>query len=237
MLVKDQLKLWSNYTCLTCNSHGNADPFPKFPEKEKLNTTLTEEQYKKIKRDEICCFHLKESFQKLPLGLGVNISTIPRTGEIKSIEPDFDFISLKAYSKERIRSTFDKKTFTHWFPLYFGEKKDIIKKSLTKAISMIVKGTTKEFSSDLILRVMTKLFGSCFLNIVIEKVHNSTRAIEILLYVYRVLIFLVEEYPEIKEEINKKIDNFIKNPEERIKDKTPSLNDLLVMLCLSDRKI
>lgn len=102
---------------------------------------------------------------------------------------------------------------------------------------MIVKGNTKEFSSDLVLKVMTKLFNSCCLNIVNEKVHNSTRAIEILIYVYRVSIFLVEEFPEIKEEINKKLENFIKNPEERIKDKTPSLGDLLVMQSLSDKKI
>ena len=33
------------------------------------------------------------------------------------------------------------------------------------------------------------------------------------------------------------MENFIKNPEERIKEKTPSLGDILVMLCVSDHKI
>ena len=240
-LVKEQLQQWSDYTCEVCKSHGNTDPFPKFPEKEKLNNQLTEEEYKEAKKQEICCFLNKELFEKTQLGLGINISTVLRTGEIKSVDPSFDFISFKAFSKDRIRYTFDKKRFTYFFPLYFGEKdKEKIEKfklRLTKTLSLIVKGNTKEFQPDLILKVMTKLFNSCCLNIINEKIHNSTRAIEILIYIFRVLIFLVNTYPEIKKEINTKIENFIKIPEERVKSKTPSLGDLLIMLYLSDHKI
>ena len=52
---------------------------------------------------------------------------------------------------------------------------------------------------------MTKFFNSCFLNIVNEKVKNTNRAIEIILYIFRILIVLIKIYPEIKEEINKKV--------------------------------
>jgi hypothetical protein len=51
------------------------------------------------------------------------------------------------------------------------------------------------------------------------------------------MLLLEEAFPEIKDEANKNLDEFIKNPEQRIKDKTPSLGDLLVMLALSDKKI
>ena len=102
---------------------------------------------------------------------------------------------------------------------------------------MLAKGNTKEFSPNLVLKVMPKFFNYICLNIMSEKVHNSSRAIEILIYVYRVMLLLIEAFPEIKAEANKNIDEFIKNPEQRIKEKTPSLGDLLVMLSLSDKKI
>ena len=70
-----------------------------------------------------------------------------------------------------------------------------------------------------------------------EKVHNSSRALEILIYVYRVILLLIEAFPEIKKESNKILDEFVKKPEQRIKENTPSLGDLLVMLTISDRKI
>ena len=102
---------------------------------------------------------------------------------------------------------------------------------------MIAKGNTKEFKPDLILKVMPKFFNYVALNILSEKVHNSSRGIQILIYIFRILILLVNEYPEFKEEVNKNIEKFIKDPNERIKDKTPSLGDLLVMLTVSDHKI
>ena len=43
--------------------------------------------------------------------------------------------------------------------LYFGVKKENFLKALTQAISMIAKGNTKEFKTDLILKVMPKFFN------------------------------------------------------------------------------
>ena len=244
-MVKDQLESWSKFECPNCNHKGNSNPFPKFPEKESINTKLTEEQYKKIKIEELCCYFTKENIETKTakdknsiIGLGINISKTSRTGEIKSIEPSFDLISFKTYTKERLRYDLLGKRFTHFFPLYFGQEKqkETFLEGVQKAISFICKGNTKEFQPSLVLKAMTKFFNACCLNIVNEKV-NISRAIEILLYIYRVLILLVQKYPEIKKEVEEKLENFIKNPEERIKEKTPSLGDILVMLCVSDHKI
>ena len=237
--IKDELVAMSEYNCTSCKHKGSSNPFPGFPEKNELNTKLTEDEYKKAKKDEICCYYIKESFEKVPIGLGVNIFKNSRTAQINSIVPCFDFVSLKAFSRERLRVSFDGNRFSHWFPLYFGEeeKKDKFLNTATKAISMIANGNTKEFSPDLILKVMTKYFGSCIINIVTEKVHNSSRALEILIYIYRILILFAKSFPEFKEEVNKKVENFINDPEQRIKEKTPSLSDLLIMLSVSDHKI
>lgn len=238
-IVKTQLEYLSNFNCLQCDHKGSSNPFPKFLEEEKLNTKLTSEQHQIEKKNEICCCYTKDNFEKCSLGLGVNISIVPRTGELKKIDPCFDFIALKTFTKERIRVDLNGKRFSHWFPLYFGQedkKKGYLEK-LKKTLSMISKGNTKEFKPDLILKVMTVLFNSCVVNIVKESVHNSSKTIDVLLYIYRALIMLINEYPDIKKEANKKLDNFIKLPEERIKEKTPNLGNLLVMLCISDHTV
>jgi ubiquitin-protein ligase len=235
--IKKNLISMAEFKCSQCKHNGSSNPYPPFPKISNENVKLTKEQYRQEKKNEICCYHRKTNFEEGPLGIGISISKIPRTGEIKGITPRFDFISFKTYTKERIRVSFTGEHFTHWFPLYFGVNKDKVLNSLKKAISMIAKGNTKEFSPNLVLTVMPKFFNYICVNIIGEKVHNSSRAIEILIYVYRVMLLLEEALPEIKTEANKILDEFIKNPEQRIKDKTPSLGDLLVMLSISDRRI
>ena len=214
--IQEDINAMAEFKCSQCKHRGSSNPYPEFPKVAEENIKLTQEQYKAAKKKEICCYHKKTNFQEGPLGLGISIVKIPRTGEIRGIIPRFDFIAFKTYTKERLRVAFNGEHFTHWFPLYFGEKKDKFLNSVTKAISMIAKGNTKEFHTDLILKVMPKFFNYICLNIMSEKVHNSSRAIEILMYVYRILIMLVKEYPEFKNEVNKNIEEFIKNPEQRI---------------------
>ena len=40
----------SSFNCLQCDHKGSANPYPKFPEEEKLKTKLTSEQYQKEKK-------------------------------------------------------------------------------------------------------------------------------------------------------------------------------------------
>ena len=240
--IQENVNAMAEFKCSQCKHRGSSNPYPEFPKVTEQNSKLTLEQYKEAKKKEICCYHRKTNLEECALGLGISISKIPRTGEIKGIIPRFDFIAFKTYTKERLRVAFNGEPFTHWFPLYFGINNDKINKekfliSLKKAISMIAKGNTKEFKTDLILKVMPKFFNYICLNIMSEKIHNSSRAIEILMYVYRILIMLRQTFPEFKTEVNKNLEDFIKNPEQRVKDKTPSLGDLLVMLSVSDHKI
>ena len=235
--IQDAINEMAEFKCSQCKHRGSSNPYPEFPVITEENAKMTQEQYKEAKRKEICCYHRKTNFEENAIGLGISISKIPRTGEIKGITPRFDFIAFKTYTKERLRVALNGEHFTHWFPLYFGINKDKFLKSLTRSISMIAKGNAKEFKPDLILKVMPKFFNYICLNIISEKVHNSSRAIEILMYVFRIIIMLAQTYPEFKAEANKKLEEFMKDPENRTKEKTPSLGDLLVMLSVSDHKI
>ena len=233
--IQEAVIAMGEFKCPKCKHRGSSNPYPEFfkVDQDMSLFRLSPEKYKEVKLQELCCYHRKTTFLETPLGLGITISKIPRTGEIKGVVPCFSFISLKSYTKEKVRTDFEGNRFTHWFPLYFGVKPEKFLLSVSKAISMIAKGNTKEFSPDLILKVMPKFFNNIALNIMSEKVHNSSVAIRTLIYVYRILLILLQNYPSFKKEINDNIDKFIKDEKSRVKEFTPSLGDLLVMMALS----
>ena len=143
---------------------GPLSPWPTFTSKDKEvdpNNYKIKKTDKEIILDQLICFHTKLSYNETFLGLGVSIARLPRTGEIRSVEPTLDLISLKAYMKESVRHSLDNASFTHWLPIYFGQKTDTLKymapsaiKYLAeKAISMICKGSTKKFDPKFVLEI------------------------------------------------------------------------------------
>ena len=63
---------------------------------------------------------------------------------------------------------------------------------------MIAKGNTNQFNPDLILEVMTKLFNNICINVISENIHNSSRALEILIYIFSFLILLLKNFQLLK---------------------------------------
>jgi hypothetical protein len=80
--------------------------------------------------EELQCFHTKLKLRDATLGIGVSISRLPRTGEIRLITPTLDLLSMRAFIKHKVRHSLSNEKFTHWLPLYFGEK-DIIETKRT----------------------------------------------------------------------------------------------------------
>lgn len=72
--------------------------------------------------DELTCFHTKMKLKETSLGIGVSISRLPRTGEIRMLTPTLDLLSMRAFTKQKVRHSLSNEKFSHWLPLYFGEK-------------------------------------------------------------------------------------------------------------------
>lgn len=225
----------SEFSCKTCRHKGSMNPWPEFAknENELTSYSMTPTKYLEALQSELVCYHRKTNFEETPLGIGISILKIARTGEIKGILPILDFVSLKAYTKERLRRSMSGEKFTHWFPIYFGKQQDRFLHLCKKSISMICTGTTKKFSAEQVLKVMPKFFTNLISDIVSEKTFSSCRALKILIYVYRICLLLFEVYPNIKDEIEAAIFKFKNEPESRHKDVTQSLGDLLTMLTFS----
>lgn len=212
--------------------------------------------------EELTCFHTKLRVRDTTLGIGVSINRLPRTGEIRMITPTLDLLSMRAFIKHKVRHSLSNEKFTHWLPLYFGEK-DIIEtkrqvyepatkkweqKTITincrerciyllkKSLAFICSGSTrKPFKASMIMEVLPKLIITHVADIIQEIRHVSILAIRRLINFLRLFRLLLEQHPEVEQEIDEKIKQFIESPEKRHKDFTSSLGDLLAMVTISQK--
>jgi hypothetical protein len=55
------------------------------------------------------------------LGIGISLKRNPRTGLVSYVNPTMDLMSMRAFTKLKVRKALAGEKFTHWLPLYFGE--------------------------------------------------------------------------------------------------------------------
>lgn len=109
-----------------CNHQGPIKPDPPFNNQEKdLKQFVMVKTPDMLLKEELVCFHTKLRIPETTLGIGVSISRLPRTGEIRMITPTLDLLSMRAFVKHKVRHSLSNEKFTHWLPLYFGER-DVI---------------------------------------------------------------------------------------------------------------
>jgi hypothetical protein len=152
--------------------------------------------------------------------------------------------------------------FTHWFPLFFGEREKYERKTqvldkeleeyVTKveqidpyerfnklvhnALSYVTTGSTKKpFEPKMVLEVLPKLIITHLVNLVDLKLCISIKAIRRLVNFLRLFRWLMKEHPEIEKTVDEQLEKFIKSPELRIKDHFASLGDLLSFATISNK--
>jgi hypothetical protein len=178
------------------------------------------------------------------------------------ITPTMDLISMRAFIKQKVRHSLSNERFSHWLPLYFGEKDEFEEKRkvydhetkkweqkpvtinlrerftklLQKSMCFISTGSTrKPFKPAMIIEMMPKLIITHVADLIQELRHSSILAIRRLINFIRLFRFLIDLYPEIGTEIDAKIEAFIKDPASRHKDKLGSLGDLLSYVSVSQK--
>lgn len=237
MEVKKAVKEANSFKCPSCKHGGKLSLWPAFNLKEaSIEEFETIEEENDLIRKELVCFHTKLTYQQNQLGLGLNISKIPRTGLIKEGETYFDYISLKAFIKEARNLTSANEKITHWLPVYFGkgDNEERFMHLLTRACSMIMTNSTKNFKPELILEVFPKLLVNLVFQIMNEKKHASIRIIRILTHIHSMFLYALRRFPELTPKINATLANFLQSDENRHKNNVPNLGCILAYLCVSD---
>ncbi len=217
---------------------GPLSPWPPFTSREKENDPNSykiKKSEKELIMEQMVCFHTKLTMAETYLGVGVSISRLPRTAEIRSVEPTLDLVSLKAYMKEGVRNSLDNAAFTHWLPLYFGQKPEAIIYLARKSLSMICKGSTKKFEPKFIMEVFPKLMVTLVVNMMEQKEHTSLKALRAFCYFYRLFVLLMDKYPELYDQVETSLTNFKADEKNRIKDAMPNLGNMLSSLTVSKK--
>ncbi len=186
-------------------------------------------------REETCCFHSRLTLEDTALGVGVSLTRVPRTGEIRSIETTLDLLSMKAYVKDSVRVSLSKQKFTHWFPLYLGVKPERTVFLAEHAISMLCENSTRKFEPGMVLQVLPKLLVTLVVDIMQESTHTSIQALRVFVYFFRMFALLVERHPEVLKEVEARLTAFKADEANRVKDKCSSMGDILAYLLISTR--
>lgn len=157
--IKKEMEAARQYKCLSCDHDASQNkvwpPFECILEGgPKTFASLTEDE-RMI--EETFCFHTRLNVQKTLLGTGVAFSKLARTKQLNAIYTTVDLVSLKAF-KEGLRKALNKKRFTHWVPLFFGEQavtnKEKTLDHFRKCLSMLVTNRGDQFDESLILKTM-----------------------------------------------------------------------------------
>ena len=213
-------KIWPPFECIL---EGGPKNFASLNEDEKLVA-------------ECFCFHTRLNVKQTLLGTGVAFNRLARTKQINTIYTTVDLVSLKAF-KEGLRKALNKKRFSHWIPLFFGDavsNKERILDQFRKSLSLLVTNRSGQFDESLILKTLPYMMLTHAMQALQDKEYSSIKGLRMFLSFHRAFIFLLDNHPNVKQEMETKIKNFIENEEFRHKNHTSDLGVLMTFLTVSE---
>jgi hypothetical protein len=175
------------------------------------------------------CYHSKTPHSVNPLGVGMRVSKVPRTGLIKEAELFPYYINAKSFIKDFVRWSPSNEKYTHWLPLYFGEgdKEERFIKFAESALSMIITGNAKSFRPEFVLEVYPKIIVTLVYRIMDMKTHPSLNIIRFLTLIHSNFLFMFGKYPALHKIVEDSIKQFITDGSSRTKAKTTNLGAFL----------
>lgn len=253
----------NRYSCTRCGHKGPLDPFPRFDERENdLKQYICTRTPEQLLADELTCYNTKTNLKDGSLGVGVSVSRLPRTGEIRSVTPSLDLLSLKAFTKQKIRKSMDGEKFTHFLPLFFGENepytkeweewnedkkeyelktqkinpRERIETLLRKSMAFLTKKDTRQqFTPEMVVEVMPRLMTTILVDLVSDKHHFSLVAIRRLFNFIRLFRLLIQMQPDAMNIIDARLAEFKDKEDKRVKDFCSNLGDILAFSIISDK--
>jgi len=118
--IKEIIEKANDFKCDIIGHKGPLQPYPPFipcQDKDFIMVKTPEE----LLKNELVCFMTKIPVKEQTLGIGVSLKRNPRTGLVSYVNPTMDLMSMRAFTKLKVRKALAGEKFTHWLPLYFGE--------------------------------------------------------------------------------------------------------------------
>jgi ubiquitin-protein ligase/Ran GTPase-activating protein (RanGAP) involved in mRNA processing and transport len=225
----------NSFKCAMCK-HKPRFPWPTFQTTESDFILLSSEKNLVSQvADELVCFHTRRTRLEDCLGFGLSFNRNFRHGSIQNVRTDCDLISLRAYSKEKLRIGVYGKQFTHWLPVYLDATHGAKALYLAQRnLSYICTGVASKFTPAQILEVYPRMMDTLIAQIALGLVPFSTRVINGYAVVHHTLLKLRGLHAEVDALINAQIEKFMVT-ETRNQDEFSSLGQFLSLLSLSDK--
>eukprot|EP01084_Bolivina_argentea_P292822 503518_1 len=215
-----------------------------------------------LDRVEMRCFYTHESIDAgrsrkrkngCILGVGLNVNRSSNKW-ITSVESEMDLLSLSAYKDYSIYSGAWGERITHFIPLIINEKHAAkSKKCLLKRLAMICDESSFNVRDGLMVvtAIMNQFVVQLMANTIglsdaekkeddddeyekrkIDPKHASEKALIGYCAFHHMLLYLVQEYPEMQTYARGCIQDFIAYPSSREKSSTPDLGKFILMMAI-----
>ncbi|PRP87038.1 hypothetical protein PROFUN_04774 [Planoprotostelium fungivorum] len=148
----------------------------------------------------------KVNFLEDVLSLPIIFTVNPRTQQIDYVYSSMDILSRQAFYEDKVRKTVWKEKFTHFLPIYIDE--DHFRRALP-----IIKKTMSDmcgggFDPSMVLYILPKLMNTTIVLLMDKGVYASQKALDGYWMIHRLFIAMVQEYPQLKPSIDKRLRDF-----------------------------
>ncbi|RUS23236.1 hypothetical protein BC937DRAFT_90355 [Endogone sp. FLAS-F59071] len=200
-------------------------------------------QYNTLLKRQLVCFYLRTSFRSAVLGFGI---ACDRKG--RPLSSEFDLLSLEAFEKYKVRKSIYGQPFNQFLPLALSENH--FRRALPnikEAFNMLAGRRVHEpFDNREVLptmcrlmnQVIVELMGKCSTRRSSRKstsiLQASEKALEGYCFFHHLLLSMTRDYPNIADQAQERLKDFLRSPERRLKKYTPDLGELLVCLTISN---
>ncbi len=201
------------------------------------------EEYKKLcnsellwNRREMVCYHSKATFEEDVLGIGINMEYTRESKLLKSVTTPMDLLSLSAY-QEGVRKGVWNEPFTYWLPIYINKEHGTKSMKLFENyVELIYSDIIMEESTTILVKIvdlLCKLMSSMVVEIMKGETHASLKALEYYCHFHRLLLYHVQEHPELGKMIDDRVRRFMTSESARSKTATPNIGEFLPLVSVS----
>jgi len=181
----------------------------------------------------LVCFHSRASFRDDILGIPISVNK--QNTRFPELSSSLDLLCWESYTQDSVRKSVWGQKFTHFLPIWINKEHG--ERSFTYICDAIRDLTfaapSTPFEPRMAIQILPRLMNSMVVSVMSGNVHASIKALEGYCMFHRLLLEFVSRYPELQVKINARASLFVKEDDERHKDRTPNLGEFLPLVAVS----
>ncbi len=256
--VKEVFEKVALFRCSKCH-HTEKTPYPPLgASSSSVTATSTEDVIQKSQnrvRELLVCSTSKENFLDNPslnMGYPIDLRVDSRKRLWTTLIPElisYDQYAVQIQQKgtekldkfNRIKlRTANGEDFTHWLSIYindahYNKNLQCIKNTISVMSNGVAGKKSNDFEPSMVIRVLPCLMNKMIVAMMKQELYESESAIYAYCHFLGLFLKLLEHYPFLRTQIDRKIKKFVECPMERNKDVVPDLGEFIILLAISEK--